>query len=83
MEPSSYRPVNILSPLSKIIEKSWIDQINYHLKENKIIDQNIQGSVKGRNSSTLINEIIQEMADIKKKVKLGLWYHSTNLLLST
>ena len=49
LDPSSYRPVNLISPISKIIEKVWVHQINQHLIKNKIIDENHQGSIKGRN----------------------------------
>ena len=41
-DPATYRPVNLISPLSKIIEKVWVNQINKYLIKNKIIDNNIQ-----------------------------------------
>ena len=49
LDPTSYRPVNLLSPISKIIEKTWSIQILEHIRSNKIIDNNHQGSIKGRN----------------------------------
>ena len=71
MDPKSYRPVNIISPISKLIERVWVNQINLHLKNNKIIDQNHQGSIKTRNGSMIINEILQNVAFFKKENKSG------------
>ena len=43
LDPSNWRPVNILSPFSKIVEKLWTKQIIDYLKLNKLIDNNHQG----------------------------------------
>ena len=63
--------MNLISPLSKIIEKVWSKQILEHLKVNKLIDNNHQGSLKGRNGSTLLNEIYHNLTIMKKNRKTG------------
>ena len=45
-DPANFCPVNLLSPLSKVIEKTWSIQIERHLRESKSIDANMQGSIK-------------------------------------
>ena len=71
LEPGSYRPVNLLSPISKLIEKVWTLQINLFLKENKIVDNNNQGSIKGRNGALLIHELHHNLTLIKKERETG------------
>ena len=71
LDPSNYRQVNILSPLSKIMEKIWVIQINKFMVKNKLIPLNYQGSIKGRSGNTIINELYQELCHIKKEKKSG------------
>ena len=60
-DPKSYRPINLLSPLSKLTEKIWTEQIYSHLVSNGLLAENIQGSVRGRDSTTTIIEIHQQL----------------------
>ena len=71
LDPATYRPVNIISPISKIIEKVWAIQINKFLKLNKTIDMNHQGGIKGRSSATITNELFQKLNIIKKNKETG------------
>ena len=70
LEPGSYRPVNLLSPISKIIEKVWALQINKFLIEKESIDSNHQGSIKGRSGSIIVSELFQKL-NIAKKNKMS------------
>ena len=67
LDPANYRPVNLISPISKIIEKIWAKQINEYMKVNNMIDQNHQGGLKGRSSITATLEIFQKLSNIKMK----------------
>ena len=48
---NNWRPINLLSPLNKLIEKPWVMQIERHLIKNRLIENNHQGGVKGRSTS--------------------------------
>ena len=48
-QPKNYRPVSILSPLSKILERVVHDQLYKYLSNNKIIHPSFHGT----NRSTL------------------------------
>ena len=62
MEMNNYRPVNILSPLSKIVEKFWSKIILQHLIQNKMISPNHQGGFPNRHSVTSILTIHQKLS---------------------
>ena len=61
----NYRPVNILSPLSKIVEKFWVKDILQHLKSYKLVDENHQGGYPQRTSTTTVLDIYQKLTNIK------------------
>ena len=46
LNPEKYRPVNLVSSLSKLIEKAWHKQIVRYLIRNKKIPFSHQGSIK-------------------------------------
>ena len=62
----NYRPVNIISPLSKLVEKFWTRDILNHLKINKLVDQNHQGGYPKRTSTTTVLDIYQKLTNLKK-----------------
>ena len=43
LKKKNYRPVAILSPLSKVLEKCIYEQLYCYLTENKILHPNIHG----------------------------------------
>ncbi len=51
-EMDSYHPVNLLSPVSKIIEKCWLLQMLKYLEEKKIIPQQHHGGIKNKSTIT-------------------------------
>ena len=67
----NFRPVCILSPISKIIEKFWVKNILQHMKTNNLIDENHQGGYPGRSSTTTVLELQQRIADIKRRKLIG------------
>ena len=65
-DPSSsdgWRPVNVVGALSKIVEKIFLSQILGHLERNGVISHHHHGSVKGRSTQTLINELHDALVD--------------------
>ena len=58
---ASWRPINIVPSLSKIVEKSLLLQITKYLNENKIIHHTHHGSVGGKNTQTLIQELYDNL----------------------
>ena len=54
LEPRNYRPVAILSPFSKILEKLAFEQIYDYFSKNKIFNSNMHGYRKYRSTQTAL-----------------------------
>ena len=54
LERKNYRPVAILSPLGKIVEKIAYEQIYNHFSKNKIFHENLQGYRENRSTQTAL-----------------------------
>ena len=67
----NYRPINLVSPISKIIEKVWNKYILNHLKQNKLIKKYHQGSLKNRSSTLLNLELHNKLIKIVNKKKIA------------
>ena len=52
--PKNYRPVSILSPLSKILERVMHEQIYRYVTTNKILHENKHGYRRNRSTLTAI-----------------------------
>ena len=67
---NNYRGVNILSPISRIIEKMWASQIIKYLNEKKLVNYNHQGGLakRGTQSATVIINMKRNKIIEKKKV---------------
>ena len=66
-ECANWRPINLQSPISKLMEKVLVKQINHHLIKNKILDPNMQGALKNRNTTISVLGIYQKLAELKRK----------------
>ena len=53
----NYRPVAILSPLSKILEKAMYEQIYNYFTNNKILHPNLHGYRRNRSTQTALLEL--------------------------
>ena len=62
LDMAKFRPVNLLSPIAKLVEKVWYTQIFKHLTDNKMIDENLQGGIRGRSSNLTLAEIYQKLS---------------------
>ena len=68
-----YRPIHILSPISKILEKLFSNQVSLHLKSQNMFVNNHQGGIKlrGTNLANIgINTKINFLLDKKRTVAL-------------
>ena len=54
LEPKNYRPVAILSPLSKVLEKLVYEQLYNYFSRNKILHPNLHGYRKHRSTQTAL-----------------------------
>ena len=54
LERKNYRPVSILSPVSKVLEKAIYDQLYSYFSKNKIFHSNVMGYRKNRSTETAI-----------------------------
>ena len=54
LESSNYRPVSILSPISKVLEKIVFEQIYAYFASNKIFNSNLHGYMKNRSTLTAL-----------------------------
>lgn len=72
-EVSSYRPISLLSSISKILERIVLIRINDYLEENNIIPTQQCGFRTGRSTShQLIKVINTAKENIKKKMSTGM-----------
>lgn len=74
-EAKSYRPISLLSALSKIYEKTILNRLRNHIDENNIIPDDQHGFVKGKSTS---HQLLRLQTHIKNSLILG---DSTGLLL--
>ena len=54
LEQQNYRPVSILSPLSKVIERVIYEQIYDYFSKNRIFHPNLMGFRKNRSTMTAL-----------------------------
>ena len=52
-----WRPINVVSALSKVIERVLLKQILDHLESNHLIGQQHHGAVRGKSTQTLVSEL--------------------------
>ena len=58
------RPINIISILSKLIEKTIAIQITNYLIENNLVSQSLQGGLKNRNSTTTVVSLYERICKL-------------------
>ena len=54
LERQNYRPVTLLSPLSKILEKVLYEQVYDHFTKNRIFHENLHGFRKNRSTQSAL-----------------------------
>ena len=66
-DPLSYRAVNILPSLGKIIDRIINKQITRHLVSNQLILHQHHGSIRGRSTMTAVVSMLDEWAEAIKR----------------
>ena len=59
----AWRPINVVSALSKIIERVLLKQIQEHLDINNLVGQQHHGAVRGKSTQTLVSELQDILAE--------------------
>ena len=67
----SYRPINNLCTMEKIIEECFIGHLNTFLTDNKIINNNHHGDRKGHSTITALNQILNTSHINNEKDKIN------------
>ena len=62
LEPNNYRPISLLSQLSKIFERLILDRLQLFLEKNEILNPSQFGFRKSRSSSLQAFRLAQEVA---------------------
>jgi hypothetical protein len=57
-DPSNYRPLSILSTVSKVFERSATDQIVPYLTKNDLLNETQHAYLKGHSTQTCLSEIV-------------------------
>ena len=60
LECSSYRPVNLLSIIGKIVQKDIFNQLVIYLEENKLLHPNHHGGRKGHSTTTALVQMYND-----------------------
>lgn len=69
--PSHYRPISILSCLSKVLEKILAKQINLYLDENDLLSENQSGFRANRSCSTATVKVLDDIRSELDKDRLA------------
>ena len=69
LEMSNYRPVAILSPLSKVLEKIIYQQIYNYFTINKLFHPNLHGYRQNRSTQTALLQMYDRWVRAASKVK--------------
>ena len=69
--PENYRPVSILSPLSKILERVMHEQIYRYVTTNKILHENIHGYRRNRSTLTALLKLYERWVSSADEGKIS------------
>ena len=71
LDPSNFRPINILCPISKILEKNMSIQITKYLKNEKYVSNNHQGGMSNRGTAIATLNINMKINQILERKNLA------------
>ena len=63
MDPQFYRPIAILCPLSKLLEKEFMTQMDKHMNKNKLWSNNIYSYRKAHNTTSALIDLMEVWMD--------------------
>ena len=58
-----WRPVNILTAVSKVMERVFLHQMSKHMEQNELVDQSHHGAVKNKSTQTLMSELHDKLME--------------------
>lgn len=64
---SNYRPISLLSTISKVIEKVMLLRLMKHLTDNNILTSQQHGFLKGKSTSTALIQLTEFIIDQKEE----------------
>ena len=70
-DPGQYRPINLLSCLSKVVEKCASEQVYQYCFDNNIINKDQYGYMPNRNTEQLLHRFTQKVFDARNNKKSG------------
>ena len=70
-DPGQYRPINLLSCLSKVVEKCASEQVYQYCFDNNIINEDQYGYMPNRNTEQLLHRFTQMVFDARNNRKSG------------
>ena len=59
----SWRPVNVVPAISKILERVLLQQMLVHLEINKLVKHNHHGAIKGKSTQTIVIELYDKLME--------------------
>ena len=62
-----WRPINVLSAISKVLEQVFLIQISAHIDQNNLIGPNHHGAVRHRSTQTLITDLHDQLLEETSK----------------
>jgi Reverse transcriptase (RNA-dependent DNA polymerase) len=74
--PANYRPIAMTSPISKVLEKAFLAQLETHLEKNKILSERQHGFKKGKSTVTALFDLVSEVygcLENREKINLILY----------
>ena len=71
LEPKNYRPVSILSPLSKVLERVVHNQLYKYMTVNKIFHQSLHGYRQNRSTLTALLQMYEKWVQSASSGKLS------------
>ena len=71
LDKKNYRPVEILSPTSKVLEKVYYNQLYSYFHINKLFNRNHHGYRKNRSTQTLLLQLYDRWIQGAKNGKLN------------
>lgn len=71
--PSSYRPISLLSTLSKVLERIILSRVKSHLESHNIIPSIQHGFQEGRSTTTQLYQLINDLRrKLRNKLSIGI-----------
>jgi Reverse transcriptase (RNA-dependent DNA polymerase) len=71
--PDNYRPISVNSPVSKILEKAFLNRLEKHFDKNNILTDSQHGFKKGKSTVTALFDVVTEVYNcLENKEKINL-----------